>query len=104
MSTKAVLISGSLVVAALALAGYRSAGNQDLTVEYTDFGQVRTPTTPAFLAEVPPVSDAPIKEFRIPITHETIEIADGVTYEGWTFGGTVPGPTIRVREGDLVRM
>ena len=25
-------------------------------------------------------------------------------YAGWTFGGTVPGPTIRVREGDLVRV
>ena len=104
VSTKAVLISGSLVIAALALVGYRSGGGQDLTVEYTDFGQVRTPTTPAFLAEVPPVSDAPIKEFRIPITHETIEIASGVEYEGWTFGGTVPGPTIRVREGDVVRI
>jgi nitrite reductase (NO-forming) len=34
----------------------------------------------------------------------TIEIAKGVKYEGWTFGGTVPGPTIRVREGDRVRI
>ena len=25
-------------------------------------------------------------------------------YEAWTFGGTVPGPAIRVREGDLVRV
>ena len=29
-------------------------------------------------------------------------LADGVTYTFWTFGGTVPGPLIRVREGDLV--
>jgi nitrite reductase (NO-forming) len=53
---------------------------------------------------VAPVSDADVKEFIIPITHDTIEIAKGVKYEGWTFGGTVPGPTIRVREGDLVRI
>jgi nitrite reductase (NO-forming) len=30
------------------------------------------------------------------------EIADGVTYTFWTFGGTVPGSFIRVRQGDTV--
>src|SRR5579885_1785207 len=29
-------------------------------------------------------------------------LADGVTYTFWTFGGTVTGSFIRVREGDLV--
>jgi nitrite reductase (NO-forming) len=53
---------------------------------------------------VPPASDAPVKEFRIPVTHATIQIADGVSYSGWTFGGTVPGPVIRVRQGDHVRV
>ena len=31
------------------------------------------------------------------------EIADGVDYSFWTFGGTVPGSFIRVREGDVVQ-
>jgi nitrite reductase (NO-forming) len=30
------------------------------------------------------------------------EISEGVTYTFWTFGGTVPGSFIRVRQGDLV--
>jgi len=30
------------------------------------------------------------------------EIADGVDYTFWTFGGEVPGKFIRVREGDLI--
>ena len=30
------------------------------------------------------------------------EIADGATFNFWTFGGTVPGPMIRVRRGDYV--
>ena len=51
-----------------------------------------------------PVTDPSIREFVIPITHDTVEIAKGVKYEGWTFGGTVPGPVIRVREGDRVRI
>ncbi|MDD3742385.1 MAG: copper-containing nitrite reductase [Lentimicrobiaceae bacterium] len=31
-----------------------------------------------------------------------MELADGVTYVFWTFGGTVPGSFIRIREGDYV--
>jgi nitrite reductase (NO-forming) len=31
-----------------------------------------------------------------------MEIADGVKYVFWTFGGTVPGSFIRIREGDYV--
>ena len=30
------------------------------------------------------------------------ELADGVSYTFWTFGGEAPGPMVRVREGDLV--
>ncbi len=104
MSTAKLLIA--LVVAgALGLGGYAAVGaDRAPTVETIDFGQTVTPTRPAYAARVEPASYARIREFRIPITHETIEIADGVTYEGWTFGGTVPGPVIRVREGDLVRI
>lgn len=32
------------------------------------------------------------------------EIEDGVTYEYWTFGDQVPGPFLRVREGDTVEI
>lgn len=32
------------------------------------------------------------------------ELAPGVTYEYWTYNGTVPGPFLRVREGDTVEI
>lgn len=32
------------------------------------------------------------------------EMAPGVTFNYWTFDGTVPGPFLRVREGDTVRL
>jgi len=32
-----------------------------------------------------------------------VEISEGVFYNAWTFNGTVPGPVIRVREGDIIR-
>lgn len=39
---------------------------------------------------------------RMEIREYTGRLADGVEYTFWGFGGTVPGPFIRVREGDLV--
>ncbi len=36
-------------------------------------------------------------------TREVVKrLADGVDYTFWTFGGTVPGPMMRIREGDFV--
>ena len=35
---------------------------------------------------------------------EEMEVAPGVFFNTWTFNGTVPGPTIRATEGDLVRV
>jgi nitrite reductase (NO-forming) len=90
-----------MMAATTALVGFRGSNND---VEVVDFGVVKTAVAPAFNAELKPASEARTKEFIIPVTHDTIEIADGVKYVGWTFGGTVPGPTIRVREGDLVKI
>src|SRR5687768_3758916 len=97
---KPLIATAGVGVVALALAAARGAPS----VERVDFNTVRTATTPAYDALLKPASKADIKEFIIPITHDTIEISKGVKYEGWTFGGTVPGTTIRVREGDLVRI
>jgi nitrite reductase (NO-forming) len=69
-----------------------------------DFDKIVRATTPAYDARLAPAADAPTKEFRIPIKDATLEIAKGVSYQGWTFGGTVPGPVIHVRVGDLVRV
>lgn len=39
---------------------------------------------------------------NLEVVEKEMEIADGTTYEFWTFGGSVPGRFIRVREGDRV--
>jgi nitrite reductase (NO-forming) len=90
------------VVLPLAAFALRPGGAGE--IERIDFGVVRTTVEPAFDARIRPASEAPVKEFRIPITHDVIEIADGETYAGWTFGGTIPGPALHVRQGDLVRI
>ncbi|HET7242334.1 MAG TPA: multicopper oxidase domain-containing protein [Nitrososphaeraceae archaeon] len=35
---------------------------------------------------------------------QTKEVSPGVFYNVWTFNGTIPGPTLRATEGDLVRV
>ena len=104
MNTRTIVTTLSAAAAigagVLILAG--ATGNPE--VERIDFGATKVATSPAYDARLSPASDAPVKEFIIPITHDTVQISKDVKYEGWTFGGTVPGPTIRVREGDLVRI
>jgi len=97
-------VTALAAVAVGAVALLLSAATPNPAVERVDFEVTRTAVTPAFDARLQPASRARVKEFRIPMTHDTIEIAAGVQYVGWTFGGTVPGPAIRVRQGDLVRI
>ena len=93
-----------LVPAALTFVVVLLAAGRPPATAFMDFATTVTSTRPAFDAAVAPAARAGVKGFRIPITHDTLEIAPGVRYAGWTFGGTVPGPVIRVREGDLVRV
>jgi nitrite reductase (NO-forming) len=39
---------------------------------------------------------------ELTVVEKEMEISEGVTYTFWTFGGTVPGSFIRVRQGDTV--
>jgi nitrite reductase (NO-forming) len=55
--------------------------------------------------EVPPATgrSAPAKVIvELEVREVEKEISEGVTYTFWTFGGTVPGSFIRVRQGDTV--
>ncbi len=104
MSTqRSIIIAASVSVVALTALAMAPSWRAP-AVDRVDFGESVTATSPAYDAELAPASSAPIKEFRIPIEDEKITIADGVTYDGWTFGGTVPGPVLHVRQGDLVRI
>src|SRR5688572_26067221 len=53
-----------------------------------------------------PLSPArPVKEFRISVAeHEHELFPGGPKIQAWAFNGQVPGPVLRVTEGDLVRV
>ena len=54
-------------------------------------------------AELKPLDPSPVKTVRLDTTHKIIDIAPGVKFSAWTFGDTVPGPTVRARVGDKIR-
>jgi nitrite reductase (NO-forming) len=57
-------------------------------------------------AVAPPItrSEPAYVKFDLETTKVTATMADGVAYEYWTFNNTVPGPMLRVREGDTVEI
>ena len=45
-----------------------------------------------------------LHEYTFRVENKTIEVVPGVDFAAWTYNGRIPGPTIRVREGDRVRL
>jgi FtsP/CotA-like multicopper oxidase with cupredoxin domain len=45
-----------------------------------------------------------VRTFEIDAIDKEIEIAPGLIFPAWTYNGRVPGPTLRVTEGDRVRV
>lgn len=43
-------------------------------------------------------------EYEIVVSETELLLVDGTAYKVWAFGGTVPGPAVLAREGDLVRI
>ncbi|HWP85626.1 MAG TPA: hypothetical protein VNN17_10580, partial [Terriglobia bacterium] len=41
-----------------------------------------------------------LHEYNIVALDKSIELVPGLEYPAWTYNGRIPGPTIRVREGD----
>jgi nitrite reductase (NO-forming) len=60
------------------------------------------PAPAARSADAPERPDATSHDISLTIQELAVTIAPGYQVAAWTFGGTVPGPTIRVRVGDQV--
>lgn len=72
--------------------------------EWADLPAGLTPT-PEGLVELEPFRvDGNVKEFHIDVQEVEHELVDGVVVTAWAFNGMMPGPVLRVTEGDLVRV
>ena len=48
--------------------------------------------------------DGTVHDIDLVMTEEAMTVAPGYVQQVWTFGGTVPGPVIRVKVGDTIRI
>ncbi|HUN93968.1 MAG TPA: copper-containing nitrite reductase [Burkholderiaceae bacterium] len=73
-----------------------------------DFGPPQGPPIHAVLTSPPNVPPPVARHYpakvivELEVVEKQMPISEGVTYTFWTFGGTVPGSFIRVRQGDTV--
>ncbi|HET9952374.1 MAG TPA: multicopper oxidase domain-containing protein [Candidatus Eisenbacteria bacterium] len=65
------------------------------------FQEGRVLSTAPYIA---PLDPSPVKTVRLDVVDRVIEIAPGVRFNAWTFGGQVPAPVIRARVGDRIRI
>ncbi len=54
--------------------------------------------------DAPVPTDATVHDVDLVVDERVMQVAEDVWQEVWTFGGTVPGPTLRVRVGDVVNV
>ena len=112
----------SMILAAAALSATLLAGcgesQQPIAVAYSapdtggskkgDFGPPQGEAINAVLTSPPEVPPATNRNYPakvivdLEVKEVDLEISEGVKYTFWTFGGTVPGSFIRVRQGDIV--
>ena len=95
------------VLAVIALFTSCKSNNEDENIDPTKIKTEGAPiiaelTSPPFVPK--PVGDRPAKKLivNLEIIEKEGEMADGVKYVYWTFGGTVPGSFIRTRVGDEI--
>ncbi len=65
------------------------------------------PNAPAYVPfdpAAPAVLEGEVHDIDLVIEEKLMTVAEGFSQAVWTFGGTVPGPVIRVKQGDLIRI
>jgi nitrite reductase (NO-forming) len=60
------------------------------------------PAHPVYNAQAPAALQGDTVEVKLVAKEALISIAPGIAYQAWTFNGTVPGPIIRVRQGQTI--
>ncbi len=76
--------------------------SMDQTMNTSNTGTTAVPAHPTYNPQLPPVLQGSTVNVTLTIQEQLIAIAPGIAYHAWTFNGTVPGPIIHVRQGQLV--
>lgn len=87
-----------IVLLVVALGGPAKTGS----TTNTQVKQVQTPTHQTYDAQAPATPQGDVATLNLVAKEALISIAPGIAYHAYTFNGTVPGPVLRVRQGQTV--
>jgi nitrite reductase (NO-forming) len=106
-----IKLSWAALVAAVCVVGSALAAEAPLSAKARasgDFGPPQGAPIKAVLTSPPHVPPPITRKYpakvivELEVVEKEMPISEGVSYTFWTFGGTVPGSFIRVRQGDTV--
>ncbi|HWP62289.1 MAG TPA: multicopper oxidase domain-containing protein [Candidatus Binatia bacterium] len=100
-------MEGKIEVASSSAGSGGSGGGDDHggpapTVDVT--ADPNAPPYELYDATAPALLPGDVHDIDLVIEEKTMTVAPGYVVGVWTFGGTVPGPTIRVKVGDTIRI
>jgi nitrite reductase (NO-forming) len=79
-------------------AGHESGANAEIEPD---------PEAPEYVARdatAPDLPEGDVHEIELVVTEREMTVAPGIVQTVWTFGDSVPGPVLRVKVGDTVRV
>ena len=102
-------MKGTIAVgsAAAAEADHGAAGADDHGGPAPETDVQEDPNAPEyklFDAKAPTALEGTTHDIELVMTEQEMTVAPGFVQKVWTFGGTVPGPVIRVKVGDTIRV
>jgi nitrite reductase (NO-forming) len=94
-------MTGAITIAGATAGGDDHGGPAPTTTVAAD---PNAPAPVTFDATAPARLPGEVHDIELVMTEQEMTVAEGFVQKVWTFGGTVPGPVIRVKVGDTIRV
>jgi len=73
-------------------------------LKYAGIGGILSISNIAPLSLLESAFSEEVKEFKLHASISTIDLGTGKSFKAWTYNGQIPGPEIRVKEGETLRV
>ena len=57
----------------------------------------------SYAPEVPKIQEGDTIEVKIDVSHKLYKVKNGISFTGWLFGDSLPGPVLRIRVGQTIK-
>ena len=57
----------------------------------------------AYAPDIPRTPEGDTVDVKFDVTHQLFQVSKTVSFTAWMFGGSVPGPVLKIRQGQTIR-